>query len=172
MTSRGIVAENNMVCLSTSRLLGRSSIMSSISLEKPSSKSRSASSRTNVVRPGASTLLYGSVKRSFNRPGVATRIWHPSRCVFRNISRLLFPPTATCTIKSVALQSFEASTAICSANSRVGEMMIARMSEGRALEYRCLSASSGLFLRMFWIVGRRNPIVFPVPVFACAILYR
>jgi hypothetical protein len=48
--------------------------------------------------------------------------------------------------------------------------MMARISEARALEYRFLTASSGFFRRMFWIVGRRKPRVLPVPVRACATL--
>jgi hypothetical protein len=49
---------------------------------------------------------------------------------------------------------------------------MARISEGRALECRCLCAKSGLSLRMFWMSGSRKPMVFPVPVLACAILHR
>ena len=48
--------------------------------------------------------------------------------------------------------------------------MIARISEGRALESLCRVASSGLRLIMFCIVGTRNPSVLPVPVRACAML--
>lgn len=146
--------------------------MLSISLEKPSSSNLSASSRTSVVRFGALTPLYSSSNRSCNLPGVPTRMWQPSLSVFCNIDRLLFPPTATWTLKSVLSHSFSASTAICSASSRVGDMMMARISDARAREYRFRIAKSGLCRRIFWIVGIRNPRVFPVPVRACATLWR
>jgi len=83
------------------------------------------------------------------------------------------PPTAVCTMMPVFEVTFLASTAICSASSRVGEMMMARMSSDRALLYpRGFSPSLGSFPMMRWMTGMRKPSVLPVPVLAWAMLCR
>jgi hypothetical protein len=76
------------------------------------------------------------------------------------------PPTAVWTITLVLSHSFLASSPICSASSRVGETIMARISEAcvRLPLVRC--ARSGSACRMRWRIGRRKAIVLPVPVFA------
>lgn len=71
-TSRFIVAENIIVWRSTLSGSGSNSWICWISGQKPWSISRSASSRTNVLRLGADTPLLRSERISFNRPGVPT----------------------------------------------------------------------------------------------------
>jgi hypothetical protein len=67
--------------------------------------------------------------------------------------------------------TFLASTAICSASSLVGDMMMPRMSSGLARLYpRVRSPSLGSCAMILWMTGMRKPRVLPVPVLAWAIL--
>lgn len=68
--------------------------------------------------------------------------------------------------------TFFASTEICSASSRVGEMMMALMSSALALLYpRAFSPSLGSVPMIRWMTGMRKPSVLPVPVLAWAMLW-
>jgi hypothetical protein len=85
----------------------------------------------------------------------------------------MVPPTAVWTTRPVPVVTFFASTAICSASSRVGEMIMARMSSALAFLYpRTFSASLGSFWTIRCMTGMRKPSVLPVPVLACAMLFR
>ena len=73
----------------------------------------------------------------------------------------------------VPATSLFASTAICSANSLVGETMSALMSSAVLLGPplpRTILARSGSSLRMFCRMGKRKAMVLPVPVLACAMM--
>ena len=170
MTSWGTVAENKRVCRSTVLLSGNKLWMDSISGAKPWSRSLSASSSTKALRLGALTSLYGSCKISLSLPGVPTRIWQPSIFILRIPSDFREPPTAVCTTTPVCLVTLIASTAICSANSRVGETMIALMSTGALRPRPEASRFSrvGSLLMIFCKTGIRKARVLPVPVRACA----
>ena len=71
----------------------------------------------------------------------------------------------------VAEVIFFASTAICSASSLVGDITIALILSALARwRRRGRSANVGSFSMIRCMTGTRKPRVFPVPVFACAIL--
>lgn len=127
-TSSVIVAENNIVCRSRGHAL---MIMSSSSL-KPTSSSRSASSRIKisiVVRSNECVFWTWSTRR----PGVATTT--SGRCrSSASCTRSAIPPTESPKVMSVNRASCFAIDDTCTASSRVGDSTrtrVARIFFGR-----------------------------------------
>ena len=120
---------------------------------KPMSSMRSASSRTSMKTPCRSKSW--RPRKSTSLPGVAMSACAPSR-IDCSCLRSLIPPTATAARIAVPAAIFAKVSWICSASSRVGLRMTARIPEGDGCPSRR------------WITGRTNANVLPVPVWAVA----
>mmetsp|Transcript_7803 Transcript_7803/g.12174 ORF Transcript_7803/g.12174 Transcript_7803/m.12174 type:complete len:222 (-) Transcript_7803:251-916(-) len=127
---------------------------------KPMSSSWSHSSRMRHWRPAQASRKPGVFSRwSSSRPGVATRMSGVRRLKLDTSLVIFVPPNTTCNPRSWNFSSCLASSAICWASSRVGEMTSA--------ETRPRRAAAGA-AKMRSIAGRRKPRVLPVPVLAFA----
>ena len=144
--SGGMVAVKNIVC----RFFGSSAITFLTSWMNPISSMRSASSSTKKASP--SSRIYPCACRSSSRPGVDTSISTP----FFSISICapgLIPPISTPQRYGRYLPYALIDSSICSASSRVGVSISARM------------PPRGLFVIRL-STGSENAAVFPVPVCA------
>mmetsp|Transcript_12118 Transcript_12118/g.18640 ORF Transcript_12118/g.18640 Transcript_12118/m.18640 type:complete len:201 (-) Transcript_12118:251-853(-) len=128
---------------------------------KPMSSSWSHSSITSTRRPAQAPRnpAVSSSSSASSRPGVATTMSGVRRRRAAASLDIFVPPTTVCSPRSWNFSSCLASSAICWASSRVGEMTSA--------ETRPRRAAAGA-AKMRSIAGRRKPRVLPVPVLAFA----
>mmetsp|Transcript_65924 Transcript_65924/g.129703 ORF Transcript_65924/g.129703 Transcript_65924/m.129703 type:complete len:246 (-) Transcript_65924:132-869(-) len=149
-TSRGQVAVKNNVC----RCLGNLAMILRICGSKPMSSIRSASSKTKVLT--ASRATCPPSRKSFKRPGQATMRCTPS--LYLNIwSRFGAPPYMDTARIPMHLPKRFASSSVCCANSRVGDItnIPGPWRSGRQ-PFLCMDEKA----------GNRNAKVFPLPVAA------
>ena len=150
------VAENSRFCLS----LGRRSRILRMSMIKPMSSIRSASSRTSVWTWERSTKP--CCCKSSKRPGVAMMMSTP-RCMRCICGFMLTPPYTTMVLSLRCLPNWRKDSSICAASSRVGASINARgMMRPRLFFAGCSCASRCK-------IGSAKPPVLPVPVCAPAI---
>ena len=146
--SAGMVALNKRFC----RFAGSCAITRRTSCTKPMSSMRSASSSTNTS--SCASFTYPCPIRSFRRPGVAVSTSTP-RCSAATCGACPTPPKITVCARGRYLPYRAKLSSICSASSRVGVRMSARMGRpgARDAASRCK-------------MGSANAAVLPVPVCA------
>mmetsp|Transcript_72536 Transcript_72536/g.164604 ORF Transcript_72536/g.164604 Transcript_72536/m.164604 type:complete len:228 (-) Transcript_72536:183-866(-) len=127
---------------------------------KPISRSWSASSKMSTRKSWQSSLSPEFSMWSIRRPGVAIRTAGGDLCRAACSDLTLVPPTTHCTPKSVPwkVKSVRASSAVCSASSRVGDRH----------KTAIWPLGGGLRTSPVSTAGMRKPSVFPVPVLALA----